>query len=268
MHRVTGIALSIGTLLLIWWLVAAATIATTRSTGCSGSSARRSACFCCSAGPWRCSIHFFTGIRHLAWDAGYGFDKPLVHVDRLGGGDRHGRSTLLIWVVGLRCGEDRMRTRTKLPRPAHRRPALAAWARARPRLGQVGRRRTGGRSASPRIALVPLTLWFICAVIRLSGASHDDVAHWVASPVTDRAADRAGASTTFHHMQLGLQVVIEDYVHDDSVTLALLLSMKAVCVLLALACIVVGAAGLASLADRDGTADERDHHAFVAAPTT
>jgi succinate dehydrogenase / fumarate reductase, cytochrome b subunit len=29
---------------------------------------------CCSVGRWRSSITFCSGIRHLAWDAGYGFE--------------------------------------------------------------------------------------------------------------------------------------------------------------------------------------------------
>jgi succinate dehydrogenase / fumarate reductase membrane anchor subunit len=43
---------------------------------------------------------------------------------------------------------------------------------------------------------------------------------------------------TFHHLQLGLQTVIEDYVHEDGARLAAMLAMKAACVLLALACII------------------------------
>jgi succinate dehydrogenase / fumarate reductase membrane anchor subunit len=43
---------------------------------------------------------------------------------------------------------------------------------------------------------------------------------------------------TFYHLQLGLQVVIEDYVTTDALRVASILLMKGVSVLLALACIV------------------------------
>ena len=43
---------------------------------------------------------------------------------------------------------------------------------------------------------------------------------------------------TFHHLQLGLQVVIEDYVKTHATKLASILGMKAACILMALACIV------------------------------
>ncbi|MEO8714354.1 MAG: succinate dehydrogenase, hydrophobic membrane anchor protein [Acetobacteraceae bacterium] len=87
------------------------------------------------------------------------------------------------------------------------------------------------------IALVPLTLWFIVAAVQLVGASHDDVLNWVASPVTIVLLICL-LLATFYHMQLGLQVVVEDYVHVDSARFILLLLIKAVCFLAALAGIV------------------------------
>jgi succinate dehydrogenase / fumarate reductase, membrane anchor subunit len=87
------------------------------------------------------------------------------------------------------------------------------------------------------VALVPLTIWFICAAVRLVGASHDEVLYWVASPVT-LVLLICLLLATFYHMQLGLQAVVEDYVHVDSARLVLLLSIKAVCFLAALAGIV------------------------------
>jgi succinate dehydrogenase / fumarate reductase membrane anchor subunit len=87
------------------------------------------------------------------------------------------------------------------------------------------------------IALVPLTIWFICAAVRLVGASHDEVLYWVASPVTIVLLICL-LLATFYHMQLGLKVVVEDYVHVDSARFILLLAIKAVCFVAALAGIV------------------------------
>jgi len=72
-HRVTGIALSAGTILLAWWLIAAAT----------GPDAYH--VFAMSAANpigqiilfglvWSLAYHLFNGIRHLAWDIGWGFE--------------------------------------------------------------------------------------------------------------------------------------------------------------------------------------------------
>ena len=74
-HRATGIALAAGTLLLSWWLIAAA----------SGPDAY--AVFALAASNpvgeivlfgflWSLCFHLLNGVRHLAWDAGYGFKVP------------------------------------------------------------------------------------------------------------------------------------------------------------------------------------------------
>src|SRR3984957_8660144 len=87
------------------------------------------------------------------------------------------------------------------------------------------------------VALVPLTLWFIWSVMHLTGASQADVAEWLASPVR-LALLLALIAATFHHLQLGLQVVIEDYVHQEGVKLAAVLAVKGACILLGLICAI------------------------------
>jgi succinate dehydrogenase / fumarate reductase membrane anchor subunit len=87
------------------------------------------------------------------------------------------------------------------------------------------------------LALVPLTLWFIFSVIHLSGASHQVVIDWLSAPLT-LGLMLALIAATFHHLQLGVQVVIEDYVHDERIKIASVLAVRALCVLLALICIV------------------------------
>jgi succinate dehydrogenase / fumarate reductase membrane anchor subunit len=87
------------------------------------------------------------------------------------------------------------------------------------------------------IALVPLTLWFIFAVIHLSGASHQAVIDWLSAPLT-LGLMLALIVATFHHLQLGLQVVIEDYVHDERLKVGAVLLIKGLSVLLALVCVV------------------------------
>ncbi len=87
------------------------------------------------------------------------------------------------------------------------------------------------------IALVPLTLWFIWSVLHLAGGSREDVAEYLSSPVT-MALMLSLIVATFHHLQLGMQVVIEDYVHQDGMKLALVLAVKGLCVVLGLTCAV------------------------------
>ena len=87
------------------------------------------------------------------------------------------------------------------------------------------------------IALVPLTLWFLCAVVRMIGATRDDVVFWMAGPLPI-VLMIALVIATFHHLQLGLQVVIEDYVNNDWLRIGSILLVKGLSLLLALACIV------------------------------
>jgi succinate dehydrogenase / fumarate reductase membrane anchor subunit len=87
------------------------------------------------------------------------------------------------------------------------------------------------------LALVPLTLWFICAMVRMIGATRDDVVSWMAGPLPI-VLMIALVIATFHHLQAGLQVVIEDYVENDALRIGSVLLVKGVSVLLALACII------------------------------
>jgi succinate dehydrogenase membrane anchor subunit len=87
------------------------------------------------------------------------------------------------------------------------------------------------------LALVPLTLWFLCAMVRLLGAARDGVVNWMAGPLPIVLLI-ALVIATFHHLQAGLQVVIEDYVDSDLLRIGSILLVKALCVLLALASIV------------------------------
>jgi succinate dehydrogenase / fumarate reductase membrane anchor subunit len=87
------------------------------------------------------------------------------------------------------------------------------------------------------IALVPLTLWFLCGMVRMIGATRDDVVFWMAGPLPI-VLMIVLVIATFHHLQLVLQVVIEDYVHNDALRVGSILLIKAVAVLLALSCII------------------------------
>ncbi len=87
------------------------------------------------------------------------------------------------------------------------------------------------------LALVPLTLWFIWSAIHLIGEPRDAMIAWLSAPLP-LVLMLTLIVATFHHLNLGLQVVLEDYVHTEAVKLGCVLLMKAACLLLALVCIV------------------------------
>ena len=97
-HRITGVALYFGTLLLAWWLIAAATSPAYFNfvNGLFGTLLGRLVLF---GYTWALLHHMLGGIRHLIWDTGRGFD--LKTVDRLGWGTIFGSVvlTILVWVV-------------------------------------------------------------------------------------------------------------------------------------------------------------------------
>jgi len=82
------------------------------------------------------------------------------------------------------------------------------------------------------LALVPLTLWFVIAVIGLVGADRAAVVAWVKSPLPALMLVLL-LVTTFYHAALGLQVVIEDYIHGEAMRVATLLVMRLLCVVFA-----------------------------------
>jgi succinate dehydrogenase / fumarate reductase membrane anchor subunit len=84
------------------------------------------------------------------------------------------------------------------------------------------------------VALVPLTLWFVIAVIRLVGADLDSVRDWVGNPLPAILLVLL-LIATFYHASLGLQVVIEDYVHTELSKLGLLIIVRLACFALAVA---------------------------------
>jgi succinate dehydrogenase / fumarate reductase membrane anchor subunit len=93
------------------------------------------------------------------------------------------------------------------------------------------------------LALVPLTIWFVVSVIALTGADHATAVRWVGS-LWPAALLIITIVMTFHHGQLGLQVVIEDYVHNEALKLAAILLVKGAAVVLS----VVAIAAIARIA--------------------
>ena len=84
------------------------------------------------------------------------------------------------------------------------------------------------------VALVPLSLWFVIAIIRLVGADVDTVGDWVGRPLPAILLVLL-LIASFYHASLGLQVVIEDYVHAELAKLGLVITVRLVCFAFAVA---------------------------------
>jgi succinate dehydrogenase / fumarate reductase, membrane anchor subunit len=84
------------------------------------------------------------------------------------------------------------------------------------------------------IALLPLCLWFVAAIIGLVGADLEAVQNWVARPLPAILLILV-VIAVFYHAALGLQVVIEDYVHTELAKLGLVIVARLLCFGLAVA---------------------------------
>jgi succinate dehydrogenase / fumarate reductase cytochrome b subunit len=99
MHRLTGIGLAVGLLYLVCWLVAAASglEAFDRLQSFNGSVIGKLLLL-----GWSIAFfyHLLNGIRHLAWDAGWGFELPAAY--KTGYAVLIGTAllTILAWVIG------------------------------------------------------------------------------------------------------------------------------------------------------------------------
>jgi len=87
------------------------------------------------------------------------------------------------------------------------------------------------------IALIPLVVWFAVSLVMLSGADYDVVRAWIGSPLV-MVLLILTISVGLQHGQLGLRVVIEDYVHGDGWKLALIVAVRFVAVIFGLAATV------------------------------
>jgi succinate dehydrogenase / fumarate reductase membrane anchor subunit len=87
------------------------------------------------------------------------------------------------------------------------------------------------------LALIPLTIWFVASVAALAGADHAAFVQWIGSPIVATLMILLVVAT-FHHAQLGIQVVIEDYVHNEPAKIAMIVGVKGTAVVLGVAAIV------------------------------
>ncbi|MDE0781045.1 MAG: succinate dehydrogenase, hydrophobic membrane anchor protein [Alphaproteobacteria bacterium] len=75
------------------------------------------------------------------------------------------------------------------------------------------------------LALIPLVTWFVISMIVITGANHETALSFISSPINAVLLTLLIVAT-FYHGQLGLQVVIEDYIHTKWLEVTLILSVK------------------------------------------
>lgn len=64
------------------------------------------------------------------------------------------------------------------------------------------------------IAMVPLVVWFVIALIGLQGADYDAMVAWLGAPI-NAVLMVLFVGAAFYHASLGVQVIIEDYVSHE-----------------------------------------------------
>jgi succinate dehydrogenase / fumarate reductase, membrane anchor subunit len=72
------------------------------------------------------------------------------------------------------------------------------------------------------VALVLLGLWFVASLLRMPTFSHELATTWIAMPL-NAVLLLLLIATLIYHSQLGVQVVVEDYVHHHGLKVATML---------------------------------------------
>lgn len=87
------------------------------------------------------------------------------------------------------------------------------------------------------VALVPLVVWFAVSLLRFAPEGQAAVRAWIASPITTVMLILAIAVGLWHAV-LGVQVVIEDYIHAKGWKIGLDMAVKFAAVALTVASVV------------------------------
>jgi len=68
------------------------------------------------------------------------------------------------------------------------------------------------------LAALLLWVWFAVSILRMPAHDHSTIAEWLSSPLA-AVPMLLLVLATFWHLRLGVQVVVDDYVHDDGMKL-------------------------------------------------
>ena len=75
------------------------------------------------------------------------------------------------------------------------------------------------------IALIPLSIWFICCLVCISDADYQAAVDWISNPISTVLLIIFLAAL-YYHAYLGVQVVIEDYIESEWQKITALILVK------------------------------------------
>lgn len=97
-HRISGVMLLVGSLVLVYWLVALAggPVSHEQASAVLGNWFVQLLMFV-----WTFALfyHLSNGIRHLFWDAGYGFELDIAHKSGIAAVAAAGVLTVVAWII-------------------------------------------------------------------------------------------------------------------------------------------------------------------------
>ncbi|MBL4612824.1 MAG: succinate dehydrogenase, hydrophobic membrane anchor protein [Emcibacter sp.] len=86
------------------------------------------------------------------------------------------------------------------------------------------------------VALIPLTIWFVASIVQMTQADYFTVKAWLSSPVS-AILMLLYIVIGLYHLRLGLQAIVEDYIHAEGMKIFLQFSILFGCTIIAVASI-------------------------------
>jgi len=86
------------------------------------------------------------------------------------------------------------------------------------------------------VALIPLTIWFVASVVQMTTADYFTVIAWLSSPIS-AILMLMYVVVGVYHLRLGLQAIVEDYIHSEGMKTGIQFSILFGCTIIAVAAI-------------------------------
>ena len=87
------------------------------------------------------------------------------------------------------------------------------------------------------LIIIPLTFWFIYSLLESVTSSHQDMLDWVKQPLITILLT-ISVLGIFWHARLGIQVIIEDYIHGETTQKLALVGLNSIIITLVTICLI------------------------------